>query len=563
MTKKLVSSKHDGRTISRRKFLCGMAGLSGLGIIAGCTAPAPGVAPATTPAPAMAETSAAGGGVLNWNIGGSFPDHLNSLTQTTHRIARILKATSNRLVTFDEDLAHLLPDLAEKWETSSNGRTITFHLRQGVKWHDGESFTANDVAFTYQAAAHPDAASIFHKPLQALVGAPAYAEGQADMVEGIQVVDDHTIMITTTEPAPGMIPAVCSQLSIIPAHKFEGVEPADYGKTDQLLYGTVGTGPFRVSRVQEGEFFELEANPDYWRGAPKLDKIVAFYLDGATAVAALEAGDIHLTSVRVGPDTARLRQHEELNEIPYPAPFAQTVTFNTKRIDDLRVREAMMHAIDVEAILRDLQLGLGEPIDTIFTHAWLQSIPELKKREYDPDKARNLLEEANWDSSRVLDWALEGESPNEVNLAVQQMWKDVGIETKLRGLAGAAVIEEIYINYNFDVSGPGGWTWGVDPDNLAILFECGRNPTKGGYNASQFCDPRVDELFAQGRITADVEERRQIYHEIAQSVNRELPLGFLFRAAGHAFARKEIGYATPRGFGRNIHYNGAEKWEFA
>ena len=264
------------------------------------------------------------------------------------------------------------PRLAYSWDVSEDGRVRTWHLRDDVRWHDGKPVTAHDVKFTFDLLSHPDYLEI-------------------DPLEDVTVVDDWTVRITDVRHD------YYTYVVIFLKHLLQGLEPA---RIDQWDFWThpVGSGPYRFVRYALGRFIELEANPDYFRGKPRIENVVLKFIGEAAAVEAL-AGNVDVVSFSDGRTARALGRDGRFGLFCGVSDGAFGLYLNHRHplFSDARVRRAVALAIDRTAILE----AIGLPQDLPLTDV-LASSRQFRRRDlpsplpYDPEAARQLLEEAGW-----------------------------------------------------------------------------------------------------------------------------------------------------------------------
>src|SRR5690625_714438 len=312
------------------------------------------------------------------------------------------------LYTYNEDL-ELTPQLASGVELDESGTTYTVSLRDNVLWHDGEPFTADDVAFTYLLMLDPGYVGTRTSNLLSIDGAAAYRAGEADTVPGIEVLDDHTLRITTSYPDAVLMEAVFKELWILPEHVLGDVPASDIGQHDLARNPTVGTGPFQFVRYAEGQYIEFTSFDDYFRGRPCLDSLIVKVVSPSVALAQLQSGELDITA-GVGIGSLEPRDVERVSQIPHVEPVIYTTTgiqsmgINLRKpyLQDARVRQAFAHAIDRQALVDHLLMGYGEPAYGPLNSSDFYFSEEMTRHEYDPARARELLEEAGWDFNREL-----------------------------------------------------------------------------------------------------------------------------------------------------------------
>ena len=243
------------------------------------------------------------------------------------------------------------PDIAESWEVSADGLTWTFHLRQGVNWHDGEPFTAEDVKFTINRSLITPI-RFTRAAWQAVKGAQAVIDAGSGEAEGINVIDDHTIALTLEAPNSDYTSNLADpEAAIMPKHILEPTDPKAVETIPFSTTSPIGTGPYKFIRYETDQYSEFEANPDYFQGAPKIQKIFIKRLLGDQAIAQLESGDLDI-SVRLNPaEKGRLDQVPTLDVLSTPGVGTFGPYYNMIRINDVNCRKAMAYAIDAQGIV--------------------------------------------------------------------------------------------------------------------------------------------------------------------------------------------------------------------
>jgi peptide/nickel transport system substrate-binding protein len=286
------------------------------------------------------------------------------------------------LVLYDVDYTALQGELAESWEASADGLEYTFTLREGVTWHDGEPFTSEDVAFTIELAKNPDSASWIGEKF---IG-----------VSEVQTPDPQTAVIVLEEPNAAIVDAL-TFLVMLPEHELADIPPAELVESDWWRTNPVGTGPFVFSEYASGQYVELVAYDDYWRGRPQLDRIVnRFFPEAGSAVLALRSGEIQFTYL-TSDEAVDIEGTEGLQVIAGPSQVANYIGFDVteERFADPRIRQAFMYAIDRAAIVEQLYGGQAQVIDCIFSNE--AYVPEgTNDYAFDPEMAQQLLDEAGW-----------------------------------------------------------------------------------------------------------------------------------------------------------------------
>lgn len=439
------------------------------------------------------------------------------------------------------------PGLAEWWETSADGKTYTFHLRRGVRWHDGEPFTAEDVWYTFHIAPHPEYQAQGNIGFDSLVGYEDYHAGRAKGISGIKIIDPYTISFTLAQTyAPfwyslstGIMPKhlYCPENDMIAC----SVPVKDLGTAkDPFRLNPVGTGPFKWSSYLSGQFYLLEANEDHYFGKPYIDRFLVKVLDQSTSTAQLETGAADL-GVLQQRDIPSVQKMPNLSIIEYPDLGAQTLGMRVtmEPFTDKRVRQAVNYAIDKQALVNDL-LGGHASLMYAPIHPMMWAYTEdLEKYQFNPEKAKQILDEAGWklgpDGVRYKDGKpLQVEmlypSGNPVRMAsapvIQNWLKAVGFDLQLSKVDFPTLLDKV-IDSRTAAMWLIGWGWSnPEPDPSSQYAKQYIGPSNGNY--WEWWTPRSEELLEAGLRTADIEKRTQIYHEWSRHYMEELPTLMLY-----------------------------------
>jgi peptide/nickel transport system substrate-binding protein len=435
----------------------------------------------------------------------------------------------SNLVRTDKDL-RLEGELAKGWEISKDEMTITFHLREGVKWHDGVQLTADDLDFTYRYMIDPKTPT-------------AYGESFRQIKQA-EVLDRYRYRVTYEKP---YAPALLSWgLWILPKHILEAPwkAGADLRTTIQNRH-PIGSGPYQFREWKTGEKVVLEANPDYFEGRPYLKRVVYRIIpDQSTIFLELKARNI---------DLAGLSPIQYRRQTDYPAfrkgfdryrylsnSFAY-LGFNLldSRFLDKRVRQAMAYAINKQEIIDGVLLGLGQPAVGPYKPGTWWYKADVKTYPFDPERARALLAEAGW-TAKNSDGILERDGKpfsftirtNQGNLVrqqtaeiIQRRLRAVGIDVKIHVVEWAAFINTFIRKKDFEAIILG-WGLGLDPDQYDIWHSSKAGPDE--LNHISYKNPRVDELLEAGRRTFNEAKRKAIYGEFQDLMAEEQPVIFLY-----------------------------------
>lgn len=426
------------------------------------------------------------------------------------------------LVRFGVDSAPQ-PELAESWSTSDDGKTLQFNLRQGVKWHDGTPFTSADVAFTYQEVwlkLHPRGRSIFAA------------------VSALETPDAHTLVFRLNSPSGVIFSALNSgELQILPRHLYEGTDIV----RNPLNLKPVGTGPFRFKEWERGSRIVLERNPDYWdTGKPYLDQFVLRIIPDTTArYAAFDTDAVQygVLSPLAFNDVERARKNPKLAVEFQGYDWLSSrvaLEFNLRRktLADVRVRRAVAHAIDLDAMARIAARGLATP----GTSPVLSSLKrfyrgDVPKYPFDPKLAEQLLDEAGFprggDGSRfaiTIDWLPFGGQYQRYAEFIVQSLKTVGITAQIRGQDLPQFLKRVYTDYDFDITITHFAGYG-DPQLGAERLYWSKSLTPGipWSNASGYSSQEMDGIIESAHVAATEVMRVEAYKKLQVLAMTDLP----------------------------------------
>lgn len=435
----------------------------------------------------------------------------------------------NQLVHVKSDSQTVIPDLADRWEVSPDASQYTFRLHPGVKWHDGTAFTAKDVVFsaTWTAQAGLEAFSRAFTPAWFEVKGASAVKGTKNPLPGIQAVDDNTVSITLEKPNAEFLRNLANpENSIMPQHLLKDVSAAEADKIPFSTKQPIGTGPYKVVKIEPGQFVEFEANAGYFKGKPKIDK--AFYkpLGPDVVPAQIESGDLDLAFQVSANEFDRLSKNAKLNVISAPNVGIARMDFRTETelLKDKRVRQAFYHAIDRRAIVKSV---LKDRARVLINPPGFKEYSDLNTYKFDTAKARQLLKDANFDFSKTVRLMYNQGHPNynEILPIIQQQLQDVGVKVKLMPLDNQAWLAQFNKrsttgDADYDITMSTGGFEALSPDRSQVYFKCGVKPelTTTGY---QNCE--MVELFAKARAVSDPAKRDELYHQIAKILNEDLP----------------------------------------
>lgn len=458
-----------------------------------------------------------GGGMI---VGiGADPGVLNASISANLVEKTISSNVFSMLIRLDKKFSPV-PDLAERWEISEDGLTYTFHLRQGVKWHDGEPFTSEDVKFTIDEVILP------------LHSRGATYKGVIDTVE---TPDANTVVIKLKNSFGPLMNALGYDFFILPKHLYAGTDI----KNNPYNAKPVGTGPFRFVEWQKGSHVALERNPDFYLpGKPYLDRLVFQTIpDAAGRVLALESGDIDYLSYQSVPSSAVPRLKENANLVTTTEGFESlasigmlTINVENPILKDVRVRKALAYAMDKKFIAERADYSIGKPATgPIASTSWAYEA-NVEPYAHDLEKAAALLDEAGYpakaDGTRfnlrlIADGAVEFH--RKAAEILKEQFAQVGINLELELLERNVMLDRVYIKRDFDTQ-IHIFSTGADPAiDVSRLYVSSNIRPVNFTNASGYRNEAVDKLFAEGQSAFKAEDRAKAYHEVQKILVDELP----------------------------------------
>ena len=458
------------------------------------------------------------------------PPTLASYVSTSGPIGLVMPKIYEGLFDYDND-GKMVPMLAESYEISADGKTVTFKLRKNVRWHDGKPFTSADVKFTILEVlkkVHPRGPNSFRE------------------VSRIDTPDDHTAIFHLDNPAPYMMRSFSAYESpMVPMHLLEGQDI----KSAPLANNPVGTGPFKFVEWKKGQYIRLDKNEDYWQeGLPYLDRIVGRFIpDASTRTAAMENGEVMYAAYNAIPniDAVRLKERDDIgvttDGYSMINPMA-LIEFNT--IDgpfvDPAIRRAISTAIDRRFMIDTIFFGYGKPATSALSsnfkatnlHAAMPNYPETG----DVAAANAMLDAAGYtkDANGVrmramLDIIPYGEDWRRAGEYLKQAMGDIGIEVELRYEDVPTWLKRVYHNYDFEMNI--NYFYQLPDPVLGVHRHYGTNQIRQGthfVNSSRYSNPELDALLDSGSKEPDAAKRTATYKEIQEILAQDMPVVNLF-----------------------------------
>ena len=409
------------------------------------------------------------------------------------------------------------PMLAESWERPDD-KTIIFHLRKGVKFHNGDEMKASDVKFSLERAlAAPEVSNI-------LTG-----------INGIEVLDDYTVKVTTEKPMAAILNNLAHTTIAILSEK------ATKEAGDKFGQNPVGSGPYKFVSWQSGDRVTLEAFPEYWQGeAPIKNVVFRNIVEETNRTIGLETGELDIIYDIQGMDKNKLKDDDRFVVIEGPQVSMTYLGFNMKKApyDNPKVREAISYAIDQKPIIDTVFLGAGEAANSIIgPNVW--GYYDVEKYTQDIEKAKALLAEAGYpDGFKAKIWVNDNPVRRDTAVILQDQLKQIGIDLAIETVEWGAFLDgtargdhEMYLL---------GWgTVTRDPDYG--MYELISTSTMGAAgNRSFYSNPTVDKLLEEGRTELDPEKRKAIYKEIQEIIRKDIPMYMIIYPLQNVVTQKNI-----------------------
>src|SRR5215218_2718343 len=454
-------------------------------------------------------------------------DELDPRTTDTQEGYIVASNVYDCLVLYDLGATTIRPGLAETWEISEDGLVYTFNLRQGVKFHDGEPFNADAVA-TWYTSIDPDAEGTQYDATRMVY----MADFITNWIDTVEAVDEYTVRITLPDPYAPLLANLAIPIAGIPS-------PAAVAKgLDFVMVNPSGTGAFKLASPDDwtrDSQMVLQANPDYWGGAPKVEQfIVRVIPESSTRLQSLEAGEIDVAWALVPEDVEKTRDNPDLVVVEDAGLNTNSVEFNVTKepFTTKEIRQALNYAVNKEELSEGLYNGNMVPAGGVLPPVDWAFNPDLKSYPYDPDKARELLAAAGYGEGKPLKFTFmaytipRGYNPagDRLATAIQEYWSEVGVNVDIQTEEWTQYLQDARAD-KF-VAHQSGWQGdNGDPDNFLYALLSG--PSKGAGNTAFYENPEVDKLLVQATEVADQDERTKLYQQAEQMIVDDAPWIFL------------------------------------
>ncbi|HII4481672.1 ABC transporter substrate-binding protein [Clostridium perfringens] len=426
-----------------------------------------------------------------------------------------------------------VPNVAESYEVSEDGKTYTFKLNKGIKFTNGQELTAKDVAFTFTSICDPGYDGPRMDAVNNLVGYEEYNKGDAKSVEGIKVIDDYTISFTNKNVDAAGIWNFSYGIMPESVYKFE---KGNFQAVKDKLLEPVGSGAYKFVHFKPGQEVKFEKNADYWKGEPKIPYIVMKVTNAQTLLQELMAGTVDIDRVGAKPENIDpLKQAGFLNLDLYMQNGYGYIGLNygSDKVKDPKVRQALLYGLNRDGFMQSYYQGYGQVYNShILPTSWAYN-PDVPKYEYNPEKAKELLDEAGWKDTNgngvrdkdgvelELQWLTYTGSKYVDALIpiVQQSWEQIGVKVTPELMEFGTMMDKVN-NREYDIFN-GAWNLSIDPDPSGIFAISQDVP--GGFNNIGWRNEEADKLLKEGKGTKNQEERKKAYAEWQLKFSEDVP----------------------------------------
>lgn len=446
--------------------------------------------------------------------------------------------------------------------TAEDGSNFLVHIDDQAVWSDGTPVTADDVIYTALRICSPvigNVAMMYY--VFEGVGDDGFVEAGADHVEGITKVDDKTVRFTTKAPMSLITfkASYARYLMPLPKHVIENISEENLMSDPWFNKPDVVSGPYRVTEFDRDHYVAYEANKDYWKGAPKIDRLNIKIVEGSQLYAGLKSGEIDVTQNTMSSipleDYESVQSLENVN-VSFGDPITnQSVFIRTSNIPDAKVRQAMLYAIDRRQILDQLLKGNGEVSEGFLSSASPYFDESITPVTYDPEKAKTLLEESDWDKNKTIKFCIDSGDSTFVNAAsvIAAQWAAVGIKADIQtmdintllGNANKGDFDVMAVQYTYPP---------VDPyADVAWLL--------GGEGSwTEYSNDKVNEALSKVQLSSDIGELKGLYSIIDKQVQEDVPMFSAYIIKTMAAVNKRLTGAEPSVYG---FLNHVEQWDIA
>ncbi|KKK36397.1 peptide ABC transporter substrate-binding protein [Mesobacillus campisalis] len=440
---------------------------------------------------------------------------------------RVSKNVYETLVEYEKETTNVIPKLAKDWEVSEDGKTWKFNLQEGIKFHDGTDFNAEAVVYNFERMMDPSHPARHDATFSVYRGMFNGFKGDGSVIEEVNMVDPHTVEFKLSEPQANF-------LSNLGMHAFGIISPAALKKYGADIHeNAVGTGPFKLESWIPNDSVTLVKNVEYWKeNSPQLDKLIYKVIpDNTSRLTALKNGEIDIMVSLNPSDLKSLENDNSYQLLLRPALNVGYLSINNQKepLNNIKVRQAINHAIDKKGIADAFFYGLAEPVKNMLpSESWAYN-HEIEDYEYNLDKAKSLLAEAGYPNGFELEFAVTSNSriymqqPTKMVEAMKASLEKIGVNVKIVSYEWAAYIDQLR-NGEHSI-GLIGWVGdNGDPDNFLYSMLSKNNAVKGAaQNHTFYVNDEVSDLLMKAKSVMDEQERTEIYKQVQKLVHEDAP----------------------------------------
>lgn len=444
--------------------------------------------------------------------------------------------------------------------TTEDNINFVVHIDENATWSDGKPVTAEDVEYTVRRLASP-VVNNTTLMLYAFEGTSdeGFLEEGAESMEGVQVIDEKTVQFTSKYPMAltTFENTYARYIHTMPKHVIEQFGEEELLRTEWFNKPDVISGPFFLTGYDNDHYISYEANADYWKGAPKIDKLNIKIMDASQIYAGLQSGEIditHHTMTAIPQEDYESIEALENVEVVYGSPITnQSAFIQTANITDARVRQALVYAIDRQQLVDQLLKGHGEVVEGFLSSASPFFDEGLTPVSYDPEKARALLAEAGWDSSRTLRFYVNSGDSTFVNGAqvLVAQWAAVGIKVEVQTV-DLATLMTIAGTTDYDIMAVQYTYAPVDPYPDIDWLLSGEGSWTGYQN------DEIKEALTKTQQTSDIEEIRGLYSIVDKKVQEDVPMFSVYVISAQGAVSSRLSGAAPSAYG---FFNDVQNWD--
>lgn len=462
------------------------------------------------------------------------------------------------LMELDKDL-NFQGMLADSVTTEDNVNFVV-HINEDATWSDGTPVTAADVEYTVRRLASPvvNNTTLMLYAFEG-IGDDGFVEEGAESVSGIQILDEKTVRFTSKYPMAltTFENTYARYLHTLPKHVIEKYSEEELLTTEWFNKPDVISGPYFLTEFDNDHYVSYEANKDYWKGAPKIEKLNIRIVDSSQILSGLQSGEIditHHTMTAIPQEDYESIEALENVMTVYGSPVTNQSAFvQTANLPDNRVRQALVYAIDRQKLVDELLKGHGEVVDGFLSSASPFFDDQIEVTPYDPEKAKELLAQAGWDGSQTLRFYINSGDSTFVNGAqvLAAQWADVGINVEVQTV-DLATLMTVAGTTDYDIMAVQYTYAPVDPYPDIDWLLSGEGSWTG------YANSEISEALAGTQQTSDIGKIRDLYSVVNQTVQEDVPMFSIYIISAQGAVNNRLSGAEPSVYG---FFNNVQDWE--